>query len=79
MDHLGYDVALLFYKWEEEDERVGHLSVGVHLSGDHGDYVEDENGKKYYYCETTSKNFKLGNIPDEPPQIKDGPSKIIAI
>ena len=81
MDYLGYDVALLYYKWEENSERVGHLAVGIHLSGDHGEFVEDENGKKYYYCETTSEAtiFKLGVIPDYPPQIKDGPAKIIPI
>jgi len=81
MDYLGYDVALLFYKWEEKSKRVGHLALGIHLSGNHGEYVEDENGKKYYYCETTSEStsFKLGVIPDDPPQIKDGPTKIIPI
>jgi len=81
MDYLSYDVVLLFYKWEEKSERVGHLAVGIHLSGDYGDFVEDVNGKKYYYCETTSESarFKLGVIPDYPTQIKDGPEKIIPI
>ena len=79
LDNLGYDTVLFFYSWEEDDgELFGHLSVGVYLPGDHGDYIEDE-GKNYYYCETTNKAFNLGEIPSEPTQINDGPSRIIHI
>jgi predicted transglutaminase-like cysteine proteinase len=72
---LDYDVVLLFYSWEEDGKRLGHLSAGVNIPGSHGDYIED-NGKKYYYCETTKINYYLGDIPKD---IKFDPSKIIYI
>ena len=68
MDNLGYDVALLLYYWEEDDgTNLGHLAVGVHLSGNHGSYVTHSSGKKYYYCETTTPNanYVLGRLPPE--------------
>ncbi|MCI0501468.1 MAG: transglutaminase-like cysteine peptidase [Epsilonproteobacteria bacterium] len=77
LKNLGYDSALLFYAWEENDERIGHLAVGLHLINEEGDYVTDENNIKYYYCETTAKNYNVGELPDEPPQIKQGPEEII--
>ncbi|UCF49346.1 MAG: hypothetical protein JSU91_06240, partial [Thermoplasmatales archaeon] len=73
MDALGYDVVLLFYKLE--DKNSGHLAVGVHLQGDHGAYVEDD-GKKYFYCETTTSQFNIGQLPDE---IDGEPKKIIHV
>jgi hypothetical protein len=73
MDALGYDVALLFYKLKEKNS--GHLAVGINLDGEHGEYVEDD-GKKYYYCETTTTQFNIGQLP---PEIKDQPKKIIHI
>lgn len=76
LDNLNYDVALLFYTWSEGDQNFGHLAVGIHLDGDHGSYVEDNTGKRYYYCETTSSQFVIGQLP---PEIKDKPDKIINI
>jgi len=78
LDDLGYDTVLLYYKWEENGKKLGHLSVGVNLQGDYGEYIlEDE--KKYYYCETTNDISNVGEIPDDPPNIKDGPAYIIHI
>ena len=66
MDALGYDVALLYYTWEEGDELLGHLAVGIHLLGNHGHFEKDENGKKYFYCETASEVFiEMGERPAE--------------
>jgi hypothetical protein len=79
LKNLKYDIALLFYSWKEDDENIGHLAVGINIPGDYGDYVTDENDVKYFYCETTSKNFNVGEIPDEPIQIKEGPTEIISI
>ena len=76
MDNLGYDVAILFYTWLEDGKSVGHLSIGVHLEGDHGDYELDRLGKKYYYCETTNIAFNVGNIP---PDITVKPERIIKV
>ena len=49
LKNLEYDLALLFYSWEEDDENIGHLAVGINIPGDHGGYVTDENDVKYYY------------------------------
>jgi len=78
LDNLGYDTALLFYQWEEKDRKFGHLAVGVNIPDYNGDYILDNN-KKYYYCETTNKILNVGQIPDEPLYIKDGPYRIIHI
>jgi len=73
MDALGYDTALLFYVLEDD---IGHLAVGIHIDGDHGEYVEDKGGKRYYYCETTNSVYGLGEIP---PDISDTPDKVIPV
>lgn len=75
--NLDYDTALLFYAWGENNERIGHLAVGLHLIDEQGDYILDESNIKYYYCETTAENFNIGELPDEPSQIKEGPVDII--
>ena len=74
---LDYDTALLFYIWEEDDEQIGHLAVGIHLTGNHGHFEKDKNGKKYFYCETASNTFyEFGRLP---PEIKVDPKDIIHI
>ena len=73
MDVLGYDTALLFYVLEGD---VGHLAVGIHINGDHGEYAEDKDGKRYYYCETTNSIYGLGEIPLN---MNDAPDKIIPV
>jgi hypothetical protein len=73
MDALGYDVVLLFYKLEEKNS--GHLATGIYLDGEHGEYVEDD-GNKYYYCETTTSQFNIGQLP---PEIKGQPKTIIHV
>ncbi|HID42987.1 MAG TPA: hypothetical protein EYP30_04290 [Archaeoglobaceae archaeon] len=73
MDALGYDTALLFYVLEDD---IGHLAVGIHIGGDHGEYVEDKDGKRYYYCETTNSIYGLGEIP---PDMNNTPDKIIPV
>lgn len=79
LKNLDYDTSLLFYSWKENNERIGHLAVGLNLINEQGDYVTDENNVKYYYCETTAENFNIGEIPNDPPQIKEGPTEIIHI
>jgi predicted transglutaminase-like cysteine proteinase len=76
MDALNYDVALLFYSWVEDGEKVGHLAVGIQLEGSHGSYVEDNDGTRYYYCETTTTTYSIGQIPKD---IKSEPKMIIPI
>ncbi|RLF50905.1 MAG: hypothetical protein DRN24_05805 [Thermoplasmata archaeon] len=66
---LGFDTTLFLYTLDEgEDKPVGHLAVGIHLQGNYGGYVEDKNGKKYFYCETAIDPpdvLNLGAIPQE--------------
>ena len=76
MDALDYDMALLFYSWEEDGEKVGHLAVGIQLNGNHGSYVEDSYGTRYYYCETTTTVYSIGQIPND---IKSEPKMIVSI
>jgi predicted transglutaminase-like cysteine proteinase len=76
MDNLGYDVVLLLYSWEEDNKKFGHLAVGIHLNGDHGSYVIGNNGKKYFYCETTTSSFNIGSLPSN---IEGDPDRIIQI
>ena len=73
IDALGYDATLLFYVLEDD---VGHLAVGIHIDGDHGEYVEDKGGTRYYYCETTNSVYGLGEIP---PDMSDTPDRVISI
>ena len=73
MESLDYDTVLLFYILEND---IGHLAVGVNINiVFSGDYIEYKN-IKYYYCETTSYGFNLGEIPLD---INVEPKKIIPI
>ena len=56
LDRLGYDVALLFL------EDAAHVAVGVSVPGIYGTYYE-EDGKWYYYIETTGEGWAVGEIP----------------
>lgn len=65
---MGYDVLLLMSK------QIGHAAVAVSvkdkasvdlMSRDNLDDVTIEiNGKRYYYCETTTDGFMIGQIQD---------------
>lgn len=65
---MGYDVLLLMSK------QIGHAAVGVSvkesstedlLGKDNLDEVTVEiNGKRYYYCETTTDGFLIGDIQE---------------
>jgi len=73
MESLEYDTILLFYLLEND---IGHLAVGVNINLDFsGDYIEYKN-LKYYFCETTSYGFNLGEMPSD---INVEPKKIIHI
>jgi predicted transglutaminase-like cysteine proteinase len=65
MKSLGYETALLFYSWDEDGENIGHLSVGLRFDNITGSYVEDDDGNRYYYCETTTEGFTVGKLPDD--------------
>ena len=56
---MGYDTALLLFP--------GHMAAGIHIDGDYPDlggfYLRSDPDKIYYYCETTSTGFTVGQIP----------------
>ena len=54
---MGYDCALLFF----ED----HVAVGLGLASVPGGQYYNDTGIHYYYCETTSQGWTIGDIPDE--------------
>lgn len=54
---MGYDCCLVLFD--------DHLGVGVLGSDDLLGYYYELNGKKYYYIETTSPGWEIGDLPDE--------------
>ena len=54
MERIGYGSALIMY-----DE---HVAVGVNCTGLSGWYY-DVDGLRYYYCETTSTGWTIGEMP----------------
>lgn len=56
---MGYDTSLLLFP--------GHMAAGIHIDGDYPDlngfYLRSDPDKVYYYCETTSTGFTVGQIP----------------
>jgi hypothetical protein len=56
LKEMNYNVVLI--------NPPGHMAVGITCSDCSGtSYTHD--GKKYYYLETTGRNWKVGQIPDE--------------
>lgn len=43
------------------------MAAGIHIDGDYPDlngfYLRSDPDKVYYYCETTSTGFTVGQIP----------------
>lgn len=74
MKKLGYETVLLFYIIDED---IGHLATGVGLNEVivDGFSVSYEN-VDYYYCETTSQGFIVGERPSD---IPDQPELVIPI
>jgi len=73
MDNLGYDTVLLFYIINED---VGHLATGVHIDEIIDGVTIEYEDQLYYYCETTSAGFNIGEKPSE---IITEPEEIIPI
>lgn len=73
MKALDFDVVLLFYILDDD---LGHLSVGIQLSGNpDGEFIVHK-GKRYYYCETTTLGYDVGEVP---PDIEEKPDSIISL
>jgi len=71
--NTNYDVIMLFYVIDDE---TGHLASGVCINENIAGNIIEYKNKNYYYCETTSKGFVIGDKPDD---IPDEPEMIIDI
>ncbi len=61
LKEMNYDVVLI--------NPPGHMAIGITCSGCSGTSYTFE-GKKYYYLETTARNWKVGQMPDEYKNLK---------
>jgi hypothetical protein len=55
MEAMGYDAVCL--------NPPGHMAVGIYSQNHTGWYITSQ-GKDYYYCETTSPGWKMGDMPE---------------
>ena len=60
---LGYDVVFLHFPGE--GTIPDHLAVGVQGADYSGGTSYPFNGKKYYYCETSTTSWSFGQMPDK--------------
>jgi hypothetical protein len=56
MEALNYDTALLFFD--------DHMAAGLNCTGAYGTYY-DVGDIRYYYCETTSTGWHVGDKPED--------------
>jgi hypothetical protein len=67
LSYLGYDVLLV--------SPPGHMAVAVACSNCQGSYYARD-GKRYFYVETTSNGWSIGNIPS---QYKNREAKLYSV
>ena len=65
MENVDVDSVLLFYVLGETN---GHLATGVSIDEDIPGTTIEYDTKTYYYCETTSSSFAVGEKPNEIPE-----------
>ena len=63
--NMGYDVVMIFYIIDDE---TGHLSTGININDSLNGYAVTYNNMDYYYCETTSNGYQIGDKPDDIPK-----------
>ncbi|MCJ7571770.1 MAG: hypothetical protein MUO82_07825 [Candidatus Thermoplasmatota archaeon] len=63
LSSMNYDAILLFYSGESGER--AHMAIGVADSGNTYGTSYNHNGKKYFYVETTSTGWEIGDIPEE--------------
>lgn len=73
IENLDFDAVLLFYII---DDNIGHLATGVSDLIVPDGYFVSYQDKSYYYCETTSIGFTVGEKPND---ITEDPEKIIQV
>jgi predicted transglutaminase-like cysteine proteinase len=65
IENMDYDAVLLFYI---VDEDIGHLATGVSGVDIQDGDSERYDDASYYYCETTSVGFRIGEKPKDIPE-----------
>lgn len=63
----GYYVILLHFE-KAKAGGLDHMAVGVAISDFKAEYTAtywSHEGRKYYYCETTNEEWKIGQLPDD--------------
>jgi hypothetical protein len=61
---MGYDAVLIRFSPPKEGD-AGHMAVGVAVTGVSGGRSYSYDGQTYYYLETTSPSWPLGEIPPD--------------
>jgi hypothetical protein len=66
---MGYDTVLIRFS---PVTGAGHMAVGVAVAGVSGGYSYPYDGKNYYYLETTSTSWGVGDLADPKYKQADG-------
>jgi hypothetical protein len=64
MKALSYDAAMCLYLGEQYVDK-GHAAAGISIPGGARGTYYQQDGKKYYYCETTSDTMRVGDKSSE--------------
>ncbi len=75
---MGYDAVLIRFDPVRERD-AGHMAVGVAVTGVSGGYSYTYDGEKYYYLETTSTSWTVGEMPSEYEGKSDGIYELVPV
>jgi hypothetical protein len=75
---MRYNAVLIRFTSPIEGE-AGHMAVGVAVTGVSGGYSYTYDGEKYYYLETTSTSWTVGEIPSEYEGKSDGIYEMVPV
>ncbi|MFN0203108.1 MAG: hypothetical protein ACKVTZ_16400 [Bacteroidia bacterium] len=63
LERMGYDVSLIFV--ETPNKKKSHIAIGAVLREPTDGHYFRKGTKNYYYIETTTAGWEIGEIPDE--------------
>ena len=64
MESPAINVAMVLLELTEAGVSVGHMATGILATGYTGTYVPYD-GSNYFYCETTSPGWLIGQMPPD--------------
>lgn len=73
---LGYDAVLLFFPRTNDKPDIGHVATGIYSKNIPGGTYWENNGRRYYYVETTGERWDIGQVP---PNIKGQKASVIPL